>query len=84
MALSNHRETVMQFKEISAVDSVLSLDVSMDGQDVLLSLHLETDIGVRLPMSAKVAMRMWAVLDKARVDHGWPAPTMPVLADRIQ
>ena len=73
-----------QFKDASPVDAGLSLDVDPSGQDVFLTLHFERNTSVRLPMSVPIAMRLWAVLDKARTDHGWPEPTMPVSIDQLQ
>ena len=74
----------MSLRESSPVDAVLALDVSQDRQTVLLTLHFESDTAVRLPMSPETAMRLWAVLDKARQAEGWSAPSMPVSIDRMQ
>lgn len=76
-----------EFKESSLVDAALSLDTGRDetGQELLfLTLHFETDTAVRLPMTVPVAMRVWALLDKLRTDHGWSAPTTPVSIDKLQ
>ena len=73
-----------EFRESSPVNAVLSLDVAPNGQDVALTLHFESDTAVRLPMTSAVAMRIWAALDKAREDHGWPEPTTPVSVDKLQ
>jgi hypothetical protein len=73
-----------ELKESSPVDAVLSLVVDPSGRDALLTLHFESDIAVRLPMTSAVAMRIWAYLDKARTDHGWSVPTTPVLTDKLQ
>lgn len=73
-----------EIKESSPVDAVLSLDITQDGQTVLLTLHFDSDTAVRLPMSVEVAMRIWGILDQLRRDRGWSAPTTPVSVDRIQ
>ena len=74
--------------ETPDVVAVASLDVAKDeesGDDyALLSLHLQNDKIVRLPMPVEVAMRVWAVLDRARQDKGWPEPSMPVSTDTMQ
>jgi hypothetical protein len=69
---------VTETKDSSPVDAVLSMVVDPSGQDVLLTLHFESNIAARLPMSAAVTMRLWAVLDQARKDHGWREPPTPV------
>ena len=74
-------------KESSLVDAVLSVDTVKDevGQQfLLLTLHFETDTIVRLPMGTPVAMQLWALLDQARKDNGWPAPVLPVSVDKMQ
>jgi hypothetical protein len=75
---------VTDFKESSLVDAVLSLDVAPNGQDVALTLHFESNTAVRLPMTAETAMRLWALLDQARRDKGWPEPPTPVSIDELQ
>lgn len=75
---------VTEFKESSPVDGMLSLDVAPNGQDLALVLHFETNIAVRFPMTAPVAMRIWAALDQARRDNHWPEPEEPLSIDRIQ
>jgi hypothetical protein len=74
----------LHIKESSLVDAVLSLDVATNGQDVALTLHFESNTAVRFPMTASVAMRIWAALDQARQDNDWSAPTTPVSIDRMQ
>jgi hypothetical protein len=78
---------LMDVKESSLVDAVLSVDTVKDeeGQEfLLLTLHFETNTAVRLPMGTPVAMRLWALLDQARKDNGWPAPVLPVSVDKMQ
>jgi hypothetical protein len=75
---------MVNFRDTSEVTAVLSLDVSTTGQDVMLTLYFESDTAVRLPMSAAVAMRLWALLDQARRDKSWSEPTTPVSTDEIQ
>lgn len=75
---------VTEYKDSSRVDGVLSLIVAPDGQDALLTLHFDSNIAVRLPMNAEVAMRLWAILDQARMERGWSAPSTPVSTDKLQ
>jgi len=75
---------VTETKDTSPVDAILSLTVDPAGRDVLLTLHFESNIAVRLPMTSAVAMRIWALLDQARKDKGWPMPPTPVSTDEIQ
>jgi hypothetical protein len=72
------------FKESSPVDAVLSLDLTTDKSCLLLTLHFESNAAVRFPMSVPIAMQIWALLDKARTDHGWPMPPKPVSIDQLQ
>jgi hypothetical protein len=72
------------FAETPDIEAVLSLDHMMDeaGQEcLLLTLRLESNKTVRLPMSVVVAMRIWALLDKARLDKGWSPPPTPISTD---
>jgi hypothetical protein len=73
-----------EFKDASPVDALLSLDLTADKSCLLLTLHFESNTAVRFPMSVPIAMQLWAVLDKARTDHGWPAPTTPISIDQLQ
>ena len=75
---------MVEFKEASQATAVLSLDVAPNGRDVSLTLLFETDTAVRLPMNSEIAMRIWAVLEQARKDHGWSEPTMPVETSKLQ
>jgi hypothetical protein len=29
-------------------------------------------------------MRLWRILDKARLDHDWPVPTTPTVVEQLQ
>ena len=80
-------DPVMEFIETPTVDAVVLLDSAKDERGVecaLLTLHLENDKTVRLPVPIHVAMRVWALLDDARKDHGWSEPTTPVLTDKMR
>jgi|HubBroStandDraft_6_1064221.scaffolds.fasta_scaffold31109_5 hypothetical protein len=72
------------FEDSAPIDAVLSVDVDPSGQNVLLTLDFERNTAVRLPMSAEVAMRLWRILDKARLDHDWPVPTTPIAVEQLQ
>jgi hypothetical protein len=73
--------------ETPDIEAVLSLDHMKDeaGQEcLLLTLRLENNETVRLPMTVHIAMRIWAVLDKARLEKGWSAPPAPISTDRAK
>jgi hypothetical protein len=73
--------------ETPEIEAVLSLDHMKDeaGQEcLLLTLRLENNETVRLPMTIPVAMRIWALLDKVRLDNGWSAPPPPISTDQVQ
>ena len=72
------------FEDSAPIDAVLSVDVDPSGENVLLTLDFEPNTAVRLPMSAEVAMRLWRILDKARIDHDWPVPVAPMTSDQLQ
>lgn len=76
-----------RFIETPDVDAVISLTQAKDdaGQEfLLLTIHLESGKTVRLPMTVPIAMQVWSLLDKARTDNCWSAPTTPVSSDQIQ
>jgi len=75
---------VTEYKDSSPVDGILSVVVAPDARDLLLTLHFDSNIAVRLPMSAEVAMRLLGILDHARKQHGWSVPATPVSTDPIQ
>jgi hypothetical protein len=75
---------VTETKDSSPVDAILSMVVDPTGRDVLLTLHFESNIAVRLPMTSQVAMRLWSILDQARRDNDWPEPDTPVSSEKIQ
>jgi hypothetical protein len=71
--------------ETPDIEAVLSLDHLKDeaGQEcLLLTLRLENNETVRLPMSVPIAMRIWALLDKARLDKSWSSPPPPISTDQ--
>ena len=72
------------FEDSAPIDAILSVDVDPTGQNILLTLDFEHNAAVRLPMSAEVAMRLWRILDKARLDHDWPMPIAPAGTDQLQ
>ncbi len=78
---------VTETKETSTVDGALSLSGAKDeaGRDyLLLTLHFESNIAVRLPLTIDAAMRIWALLDRARADRGLSVPSTPVSAEKLQ
>jgi hypothetical protein len=73
--------------ETPDIEAVLSLDHMKDeaGQEcLLLTLPLESNNTVRLPMTVPIAMRIWALLDKVRQDNGWSAPSTPISTDQAK
>ncbi len=66
------------FIETATVDWVLDLQEGRDPETqeyfLLLTIHLEDGKTVRLPMRVEIAMRIWALFDKFRIEKGWPEP----------
>ena len=77
-----------RFIETPAVDAVLSLDVVRDAATgepfALLTIHHESGTTVRMPMSVAIAMRIWALLDQARIANSWPRPEVPIDKSELQ
>ena len=66
------------------IAEILHIDVTRDQSKVLVTVRLQNGSAMRIPMTQTAAIRLSALLDRARETHGWQMPNVPILKDDLQ